>query len=233
MAPYRAPGPSLAMGMARLGQHMKGDVLHRAVERLSINPTRGLVWAALSFAMFVAALFATLPILAIFNWFSDLPHLAEMATWSVVWGGLSLIGVLVAARLAFGAWLSVHPPGVMIAVVGVALSAVVHVVLQQWEIAQFGVPEAEYVGWTAGLFAVLIGLAVAVFGAFLAPKPVIGWPVSAVLLCAAGVAFILFANIPGLGDGVANDSWPLAIWVALSGLYALVAAGASVRRAIG
>lgn len=97
----------------------------------------------------------------------------------------------------------------------------------------FNVPEAEYVGWTAGLFAVLIGLAVAAFGALLAPKPVIGWPVSAVLLGAAGVAFILVTNIPGLGDGIADDSWPLAIWVGLSGLYALVAAGAAVRRAIG
>jgi hypothetical protein len=118
-------------------------------------------------------------------------------------------------------------------VVGVALSAVVHVVLQQWEIARFGVPEAEYVGWTAALFAVLIGLAVAAFGAFVAPKPAIGLPVSAVLLGAAGVAFILVTNIPGLGDGVADDSWPLAIWVGLSGLYALVAAGPAVRLAIG
>ena len=202
------------------------------MDTLTISPARGLIWAVLSFAIFVAALFATLPILAVVNWLGDLPHLAEMAAWSLVWGGLSLIGVVVAARLAFGAWLPVHPPGVMIAVVGVALSAVVHVVLQEWEIARFGVPEPEYVGWTAGLFAVLIGLAVAVLGVFLAPKPAIGWPVSAVLLGAAGVAVILVINIPGLADGIADDSWPLAIWVGLSGLYVLVASGASVRRAI-
>lgn len=117
--------------------HERGISVNRAVERLTINPARGLVWAALSFATFVGALFATLPILAVVNRFSDLPHLTEMAAWSVVWGGLSLIGVLVAARLAFGAWLPVHPPGVIIAAVGVALSAVVHVVLQQREIARF------------------------------------------------------------------------------------------------
>jgi hypothetical protein len=148
-----------------------------------------------------------------------------------IWGGLSLIGVLVSARLAFGAWLPLHPVGIGIAAIGVVLSAIVHVVLQQWKIARFGVPEAEYVGWTAGLFAVLIGLAVAGFGAFVAPKPVILWPLSAVLFGAAGAAFILVTNMPGLADGVADGSWPLAVWVGLSGLYALVAARAAVRRA--
>jgi hypothetical protein len=188
------------------------------------------VWAVLSFVTFVAALFATLPILAFINWFTDLPHLTDMAAWSIIWGCLSLIGVLVAARLAFGAWLPLHAAGIGVAAIGVVLSAIVHVVLQEWEIARFGVPEAEYVGWTAGLFAVLIGLAAAIFGTSLAPKPVILWPVSCVLFGAAGVAFILLTNIPGLGDGIAYDSWPLAIWVGLSGLYALVAAGIAVRR---
>lgn len=197
------------------------------------SPARGLAWALLSLGMFVAALFATLPILAVIKWFADLPHLAEMAAWSVVWGALSLIGVAVAARLAFGAWLTLHPVGVSIAAIGIALSAIVHVVLQQWEIARFGVPEPEYVGWTAGLFAVLIGLAVAAFGAFLAPKQVIGWPLSAVLAGSVGIAFIVLSNVPGLRDGIAHDSWPLAIWIGASGLYAFVTAGSVIRRAVG
>jgi hypothetical protein len=37
----------------------------------------------LSFVTFAAALFATLPILAVINWFTDLPHLTEMAAWSI------------------------------------------------------------------------------------------------------------------------------------------------------
>jgi hypothetical protein len=155
-----------------------------------------------------------------------------MAAWSVVCGGLSLLGVLVAGRLAFDAWLPLHPMGLTIAAVGVALSAIVHVVLQQWAIGRFGVPEAEYVGWTAGLFAVLIGLAVAAVGAFLAPRQAIGWPLSAVLLGAAGVAFVLLTNVPGLNDGIGDDSWPLAIWVGLSGLYAVGVAAFVIRRAI-
>ncbi|MEO8246149.1 MAG: hypothetical protein ABI622_03425 [Chloroflexota bacterium] len=46
------------------------------------------------------------------------------------------------------------------------------------------------------------------------------------------MAFVLLSNISGLGDGIADDSWPLAIWVGLSGLCAPVTAGAAVRRAI-
>jgi len=194
------------------------------------SPGRGVAWAVMSFAAYVAALFAILPVLAVINWFTDVPHMTEMAAWSVVWGGLSLIGVLIAARVAFGAWLPFNAIGIATAVIGIALSAIVHVVLQQWEIARFGVPEPQYVGWTAGLFAVLIGLAVAAFGAFLAPRQVIGWPVSAVVLGAAGVAFIVLSNVPGLSDGIGDESWALAIWLGLSGLYALGVAGLAIRR---
>lgn len=206
--------------------------VNHAVKQLSVSPARGLVWALLSFATFVAALFAVLPIVAVTNWFADVPHLTEMAAWSVVWGGLSLIGVLSAARVAFGAWLIVNAIAVGTAAVGIALSAIVHVVLEQWEIARFGIPEPEYVGWTAGLFAVLIGLAVAAFGALLAPRQVIGWPLTAVVIGTAGVALVVLTNVPGLGDGIGDESWPLAIWVGLSGLYALSVAGLVIRRAI-
>ena len=211
--------------------HTVSSVNH-AVKQLTVSLARGLGWALLSFATFVAALLAMLPILAVTNWFTDLPHLTEMAAWSVVWGGLSLIGVLIAARVAFGAWLTVNAIAVGTAAVGIALSAIVHVFLQQWEIAHVGIPEPEYVGWTAGLFAVLIGLAVAAFGALLAPRQVIGWPLTAVVIGAAGVAVVVLTNVPGLGDGLRDESWPLAIWVGLSGLCALGVAGLVIRRAI-
>ena len=212
---------------------MREPALYWVMDHSTVTPPRGLVWAVLSFAIFVAALFAVLPILAVVNWFADLPHLTEMAVWSVVWGGLSLTGVLIAARLAFNTWLPLSPIGIAIAVIGIALSAIVHVVLQQWEIARFGVPEPEYVGWTAGLFAVLIALATAAFGVFLAPKQVIGWPLAAVLLGCAGVAVIVLSSVPGLRDGIADDSWPLAIWVGLSGLYALSVVALVLHRAVG
>lgn len=202
------------------------------MDHSTVTPARGLAWALMSFGGFIGALFAVLPIFAVLGLFADLPHLMEMAVWSVVWGGLSLTGVLIAARLAFGAWLPLHLLGIAVAVSGTALSATVHVVLQQWEIARFGVPEPEYVGWTAGLFAVLIGLATAAFSVFLAPKQVIGWPLAAVLLGTAGVAVIVLSNVPGLRDGIDDESWPLAIWVGLSGLYALGVAGLVLYRAV-
>jgi len=196
------------------------------------TPARGLAWTALSFVFFVAALFAALPVFAAVKLVWDTPHLVEMAAWSPIWGFLAVLGVLVASQLALGAW--VRPPAVAIgiAAVGIGLSAVVNVVLQQWEMARFGITEPELVGPTAGLFAVLIGLAVAGFAAFVAPRRLIGWPLAAMALGFLGVAIIVASNVPGLADGIGPDSWPLAIWVGLSGVYAVVVAGLVVRRAL-
>ncbi len=197
------------------------------------TPARGLAWTALSFVFFVAALFATLPIFAAVRLVWDTPHLVEMAAWGPIWGGLSVLGVLVAARLAIGT--AFRPPAAAlgIAAVGIGLSAVVNVVLQQWEMTRFGITEPELVGPTAGLFAVLIGLAVAGFAAYLAPRRLIGWPLAAVALGCLGVAVIVASNVPGISDGIGADSWPLAIWVGLSGVYAAVVAALVGRRALG
>jgi hypothetical protein len=199
---------------------------------MTTTPVRGLAWAALSVVFFVAALFASVPLLAAVNLVWDAPHLAEMAIWSPLWGVLSVLGVLIAAQVALGTWL--RPPSIAIgiAAVGIGLSAVVNVVLQQWEMTRFGITEPELVGPTAALFAVLTGLAVAAFSAFLAPRRLIAWPLAAVVLGFLGVAIIVVGNLPGLGDGIPAESWPLAIWVGISGLYALVATGLVIRRAL-
>jgi hypothetical protein len=196
------------------------------------EPARGLTWAALSFVFFVAALLAILPLVAAIKLVSDAPHLAQMAAWSPTWGILAVLGVLVAARLTLGTWLRPSALAIGIAAVGIGLSAVLNVVLQQWELARFGITEPELVGLTAGLFAVLIGLAVAGFAAFIAPRRLIGWPLAAVALGFIGVAVIVASNVPGLSDGIGADSWPLAIWVGLSGVYAVVVAGLVARRAL-
>ena len=199
---------------------------------MTVTPQRGLAWASLSLVFFVAALFAALPLLAAVKLVWDTPHLAEMAIWSPIWGILSILGVLVAAQLALGAWLRPPPIAIGIAALGLGLSAIVNVVLQQWEMTRFGITEPELVGPTAALFAVLTGLAVAAFGAFLAPRRLIAWPLAAMVLGFLGVAFIVASNLPGLRDGIAAESWPLAIWVGVSGLYALVATGLVIRRAL-
>lgn len=195
------------------------------------SPQRALAWAVLSFAAFCAALFAIFPIVIAVRWFAELDHLTEMALWSLVWGSAASVGVLVAARIAFGAWPAVQPGGVVLAASGIALSAIVHVLLQQWEIERFGYPDADLVGWTAGLFAVLIGLATAGFGVFAAPRTAVGWPLAGVLLGAACTGLIVVANLPGLRDGIRAESWPIATAVGASGLYAAVVTAASLIRA--
>jgi hypothetical protein len=200
---------------------------------MTLSPARGLAWAALSLVFFLAALVAILPLVAAVRLVWDAPHLVQMAAWSPIWGVLAVLGVLVAAQLALGAWLRPPPVAIGIAAVGIGLSTVVNVVLQQWEMARFGIGAApELVGPTAGLFAVLIGLAVAGFSAFVAPRRLIGWPLAAVALGFAGVAIVVVSNAPGLADGIGAHSWPLAIWVGLSGVYALVVAGLVVGRAL-
>jgi hypothetical protein len=198
---------------------------------MTVTPGRGLTWAALSFTGFVASLFAVLPFIVAMKLIWDAPHLAQMGAWSVIWGVLSLLGVLVAARLVFGAWLRPSPLGTVIAALGIGLSAVLNVVLFQWETTRFGYIEPELVGLTAGLFAVLIGLSVASFGAFLVPRRLIGWSLAMVALGFAGVAIIVLSNLPGLADGIGANSWPLAICVGLSGVYALITGGMVVRHA--
>jgi hypothetical protein len=199
---------------------------------MTVTPGRGLTWAALSFTGFAASLFAVLPFVFAMKLVWDAPHLAQMGAWSVVWGVLSVVGVLVAARLVFGAWLRPRPLGVAVAGVGIGLSAVLNVVLLQWETTRFGYIEPELVGLTAGLFAVLIGLSVAAFGALLVPRRLIGWPLAMVALAFAGVAIIVVSNLAGLADGIGAESWPLAICVGLSGVYALVTGGLVLRRAL-
>jgi hypothetical protein len=188
-------------------------------------------WAILSFAAFLASSLGVFVVNAGVRAFADIPHLAEMAEWSVVWGALALTGVLLAGRLAFGRWLSVGAIALVVAVAGIGLSAVVNVVLQQWAIARFGQMDADLIGWTAGLFAVLIGVAVAAFGVFIAPRDAVRWPLAGVLFGFALTAVIVATNVPGLSDGIDPESWPLAIWLGLSGLYAAIVTIASLVKA--
>jgi len=199
---------------------------------MTVTQPRGLAWASLSVVFFVAALFAVLPVIAAMQLVWNAPHLAQMAAWGPAWGILAVGGVLLAAQVSLGAWLRPSPTAIGIATVGICLSSVVNVVLQQWEMTRFGITEPELVGPTAGLFAVLIGLAVASFAALIAPRRVIGWPLAAVVLGFLGVATIVLSNLPGLRDGISPESWPLAIWAGISGLYALAATGLVIRRAL-
>jgi hypothetical protein len=168
----------------------------------------------------VAALVAIFPIIAALQLLgAEIPHVVQMAIWSIAWGLLALIAVLLAGRLAFGRWLRVGPVSVVAAATGVALSAIVHATLEQWQIGRFGIIDPDMVGWTAGLFAVLIGQATAIFGSLVAPVGARALPVAAMLIGAVIGVGVVVSNATGLGDGMRPESWPLAISIGASAMY--------------
>jgi hypothetical protein len=194
------------------------------------RPIGPATWAGLSLALFVAAAFGIFPVLAVVRLAVETTHHSEMALWSVVWGGLSVVGVLVAGKLAFGRWLRVRPSAMVVAAIGIGLSVGTHVTLQQWSVERFGLYDPDLIGWTAALFAVLVGLATAAFGMFVAPRGALGWPLACVLLGSTMVAFILLTNVAGVDDGIAPESVPLTVWLGASGLYSAIVTAASVIR---
>jgi hypothetical protein len=198
---------------------------------VAVGDWASLAWAALSFVLFLVSSLGIFVVNTVVRAFGDVPHTIEMAEWPIVWGTLALAGVLIAGRLVFGRWLAVGGLAVALAVLGIALSATVNVVLQQWAIARFGVMDADYVGWTAGLFTVLIGLAVAAFGIYVAPRHAVRWPRGFVVLGFALTGVIVAANVPGLSDGIDPESWPLAIWLGITGFYAATVTAACFMRA--
>lgn len=190
-------------------------------EMNSLSSLRGLAWAAWSTAAFVVALVASVGSFSVIHWFVDVPHAVDMALWPPVWGGLSLIGVEAAGRIAFGRWLRPNLVASSFAIAGIVLSSIVLLAVQQWTIGRFGYPDPDFVGATAWLFAALVALAVATFAALVAPARAVLWPLIACLWAAFVVLVMVASNIPALADGIADDSWPLAASVALASLYAL------------
>lgn len=182
---------------------------------------RGFVWAILSVSTFAGALYATVGLLSLVHRFVDPPHLLDLTLLSIIWGALSLAGVVVGGRLVLGAWLPVRWSALTVAALGIGLSAAVSVALNQWQVERFGYPDPDLVGWTFGLFAVLVGVGTAGFGVFIAPPRARIWPMLATSAGMALTLLIVAVNLPGLADGIERQSWPLAVLIAASGLYAV------------
>jgi len=192
---------------------------------------RALTWSALSLVGFGAAAFAIFPVSMALRLFVETTHSLDMALWSVVWSVFGAAAVLIAGRVAFTVWLRAGAAAVAIVVIGTLLSVGVHLTLQSWAAVRFGYFDPDFIGWTAVLFALLVGLATAAFGVFVAPRGAVAWPLTFVLLGSAGVMLVLAANLPGLSDGLAPDSRPLAGWLGASGLYAALVTAACLIRA--
>jgi hypothetical protein len=150
-------------------------------------------------------------------------------------GLLALIGtfgvgaVLVAGRVAFGAWLEVRARHLILPAAGVALAIGVELALHEWARLSIGYYDWDFIGWTAGLSFSVVLVAVAWFGVTVAPPFARLPPRIGLGLGAALVLLIVLSNLQGLGDGIGPNSVPLAMLVATAAGYAIAAIVISLR----
>jgi hypothetical protein len=174
------------------------------------------MWAFGTLAWFVASAYLTLPLV------TAVP--AQFMLQPLIWGTAVLGGVIFLARGAFGRWLHVPWTALAVALVGLLLAGLLNESLHAWALGRFDKFSWEYIGPTAGLFALIVGSSAAGFGVLVAPRRASLPP----LLFAVGAALVsglvVAVNIPGLGDGLDSESVVPALLVAAGGGYALVVA---------
>jgi hypothetical protein len=182
---------------------------------------RGWAWAVISFAGFVIALFAVLPLTSYVAGPLGMSLGAELALHAMLWvlasGGLAWL----AAWLVLGQSLRITGLALAILAVGAAITALLEGTLEAWSVGRYGVFDAELIGPTVALFALVAGVGVAGFAAQLAPVAA-RQPARAATF--GGLLFtvvILLGNVPGLGDGLAADSVPLALAMIAALAYVL------------
>jgi hypothetical protein len=177
-----------------------------------------LAWGLVSFCGFVGVLFALLPPVGQFEQLG-VPHAVGLGIWALGWVLATGMLALVAARLVFGSWPPVLLAAWLVLLVGAVVSAANLWVLADWAIARYGASDPDYIGPTMGLFAVVAAVAVAGFGVQVAPR----WAVWAPLLALTGgivlAGFIFLTNVPGLANGLAPDSGPLAVVSIAAAIY--------------
>jgi hypothetical protein len=200
-----------------------------------IRAARAWLWAALTIVGLMVAFFAAFGIAAaaasagLFPRPGDTDLRLDLALLLLLMGVIGVIGVLPAARIGFGSRLVVRPRHLILPAVGIALAIGVELALHEWaRLSSIGY-DWDFIGWTAGLSFAVVIVAVAWFGVTVAPlgataPPRIGLGLSAML-----VVFIVLSNVPGLGDGIGPNSWPLAILVGSSAAYAIGAVITSLQ----
>lgn len=198
--------------------------------RLPVAPwVRALAWGLVSLFGFVGVLLALMPPVGQFEQLG-VPHGMALGIWALAWVLVTGMLALLAARIAFGSWPPVLLGGWLVLLVGAVVSAANLWVLVEWSIARYGASDPDYIGPTTGLFAAVAAMAVAGFGVQVAPR----WAVWAPMLAVAGgmvlAISILLKNVPGLADGLARDSGPLAVVTVAAALYVGAVAIVSAMR---
>lgn len=177
------------------------------------------LWALLSFVGWIAATAATLPVASAIS----PPSLVrvDLAVWMVLTVLISLVVVLVSARVVFGVRLRVSPVAIVVSVIGVSLAVVEELLLHEWAGARFGYYDADLVWWTASLSGLVIATTIASFGTLVAPRGARLAPLVCQAVGAVAIVLVLATNVEGLADGIRPQSVPLAIAMGLCGLFAV------------
>lgn len=135
------------------------------------------------------------------------------------WGLVTaVVGAVAAPR--FGVNLRPLAPAALTTLLaGLALAALTMYALHEQVRTRMGWYDPDYAGWTSFAVPALVGLALAAWASVASPRrdrtPV------AVLAGAAALMFILSAatNLPGLADGVRDESVPLAAVLLIGGIW--------------
>jgi hypothetical protein len=187
------------------------------------------LWAGISFAAWFASLWIALPLAGLVGSGPEAGLRWDLAAFLALNGALSMAAALGVGRLAFGRWLAVSRTDLVLPALGVVLAIAAELALHEWAWLTIGYYDWDFIGWTAGLSFSIVLVAVAWFGLSVAPRGAAAPPRIGLGLSATLVILIVLSNVPGLGDGVGPNSWPLAILVGLSGAYAIGAVITSLR----
>ena len=180
---------------------------------------KALAWGLLSFLGFGFSLSVLGWLFGSLESTLGLPHSLMLGLWAVSWvlasGGLALL----IGRRVLGTRLLIPLVGWVILAVGAVVSGAQSVVLAEWAAGRFGYYDPEYVGPTVLLFGIVAGVAVGGFGVQVGPRWALAAPLSATFGGVALAALITILNLPGLANGLAPDSWALAVTIVASAVY--------------
>lgn len=166
------------------------------------------------------------------DWDSFALHVLNLCLFLAAWaalGGLALVALraVLLGRRSVGA---TPLDGVLALVAGGLIAIALRFTLLAWGYGRFASQggDPELLGATVFLPELVVLVALASLAQRLGPS---GAPVPRLLIIAAAAMVVLVAasNLPGLGDGLAPDSGPLAIAVTLSTAYAAAAVALGLR----
>jgi hypothetical protein len=143
---------------------------------------------------------------------------------------LGLVAVLASVRLAFGSWPRFNGRQLVLPIVGTVIAIAQELALHEWARIRIGGYEFDVFMPTAVLAWASLAVAVGTFAAHIAPRRAVFVPLLGTSAMAGSVLIITLMNVPGLVDGIHAESWPLAILIGVSAIYAVGCVAISTRK---